>query len=131
MKSISIVYIILNTNMAITRKWPFSGLECELGDRLHDDSVRKWGECRLPMCFCWMQSCSWVHWRLHLSLNEEQGKQPSAEWGIVPQTYWWLDIKTWIKKFKQHYILLFKLESDTSLHFSVFWMAFTTVQFLL
>ena len=40
-----------------------------------------------------LQSCPWVHWRLHFPFHAKQRCQPITKWRHVPQINWWMGLK--------------------------------------
>ena len=57
---------------------PSAGVEHKLGDKAHDDPTRRWEECHFQDPLCRVQGGARVHWRLHLPLNEDQGRESAA-----------------------------------------------------
>ena len=75
-------------------------MECQLGDKAHDDSTRRRQKRHLQMSVCRLQGRARVHRRLHLLIHEEQGHEPDTRRRAFPQTNW----RMAVMRFKIHAI---------------------------
>ena len=61
-------------------------MEHKLGDEAHDDPVGRWKKCHFQDPLRRVQSGARVHRRLHLPLDEDQGRKSAARPAAFSQT---------------------------------------------
>ena len=98
----------------------FSGMEHQLGDQTHDDSIWRWQKCHFQLFVSWLQSGPWIYWWLYFPLNEEQRCQPIIERRNVSQIDRWmgLNLKINNKSNNKTLQLIYKLLSAVCWQFA-------------
>ena len=66
--------------------FPLAGMEHKLGNEAHDDPARRREKCHFQDSLRRVQSGARVHRRLHIPLDEDQGRKSAARPAAFSQT---------------------------------------------